>query len=181
MNESHPSTNLEQDFLTAFDRHADGLFRHCFFRISDRERAQDLVQETFTRAWQYAVKGHTIEEYAPFLYRIMHNLIVDEYRKKHPVSLDAMLETEGVDEGNFDELVVDERESTIYQIDAKDALRLLEALPETYRQVVVLRFIDGLSPQEISKMIGQSENVVSVRIHRGMQRLQRIAKERSLM
>ena len=72
----------EKLFLEAFDTHADSLFRHACFRLSDRERARDLVQDTFLKAWDYLRGGGEIQNIKSFLYRILHNLIIDEYRKK---------------------------------------------------------------------------------------------------
>jgi RNA polymerase sigma factor (sigma-70 family) len=61
-----------------------------------------------------------------------------------------------------------------FALDAKQAAQHLDELPDLYREVLVLRFIDGLGPKEIGELVEQSENVVSVRIHRGL----RLLKER---
>ena len=58
--------------------------------------------------------------------------------------------------------------------DGRGALKLLAALDEAYRVVISMRFIDGLSPKEIAHTLGLSENVVSVRIHRGIARLKEL-------
>ena len=81
----------EKDFLDAFEKYADALFRHAHFRLSDRERAYDLTQETYLKAWDYVASGGVVRHYKSFLYRILHNLIIDEYRKKRGASLDELL------------------------------------------------------------------------------------------
>jgi len=53
-------------------------------------------------------------------------------------------------------------------MDGKQAFALVATLPDVYREVLVLRFVDGLGPKEISALVEESENVVSVRIHRGL-------------
>ena len=88
------SSDTERAFIDAFEAHSDALFRHALFRISDRERAYDLTQETYLKAWDYLASGKEIQQYKSFLYRILHNLIIDEYRRKRGVSLDEMLEDE---------------------------------------------------------------------------------------
>ncbi len=88
-------------FLHAFEEYGDALFRHSMLRISDRERAIDLVHDTFTKVWTYVKNGHEIEQYRPFLYKVLNNLIIDEYRKQREQSLDALLAQEGVSEGTF--------------------------------------------------------------------------------
>src|ERR1700679_3555095 len=84
----------ERKFKNAFETYSDELFRHCAMRLSDRERAVELTQECFLRTWDYVARGGTIEKYRPFLYRVLNNLIIDEYRKHKTQSLDALLENE---------------------------------------------------------------------------------------
>lgn len=164
----------EQLFSEAFDKHSNELFRHAQLRLSNRERALELTQESFVRAWQYLQGGGYIDSYRPFLYRTLNNLIIDEYRKKKSVSLDQMMEDPETAQAVEGQLLSDDFdlfESATTRFDAKRAQKLLETLPETYRTVVVMRYIDGLSPQEIAACIGESENVVSVRIHRAIRKL----------
>lgn len=171
------STNNVSDhetrFLKAFEEYNDALFRHAFLRISNREKAIDLVHDTFTKVWSYVRDGYQIDSYRPFLYKVLNNLVIDEYRKRKELSLDAMLEAEGVDEGNFDELSENTVEALAATIDGKKAFELLEELPDQYREVIIYRFIDQLGPREISELIEESENVVSVRIHRGLKLLRK--------
>lgn len=161
----------EERFLKAFDEYGDALFRHATLRISDRERAIDVVHDTYTKVWTYIRNGHEIDQFRPFLYKVLNNLIVDEYRKKSESSLDALMEKEGIDEGTFDELSENTVESLAATIDGRKAFGLLETVPDVYREVIILRFVDGLGPKEISELIEESENVVSVRIHRGLKLL----------
>lgn len=161
----------EEQFLAAFEEYSDALFRHAYLRVSDREQAIDLVHDTFTKAWSFIRNGHEIDAYRPFLYKILNNKIVDTYRRRKESSLDAMMEGEGVDESAFAELSEDTTERIAATIDGRQAVKLLETLPDEFREVLVLRFIDGLGPKEISALTEETENVVSVRIHRGLKRL----------
>lgn len=158
-------------FLKAFDEYSDALFRHAIYRLSDRERAIELVHDTFTKAWSYIRSGHEIESYKSFLYKVLGNLIIDEYRRRRELSLDMLLAEEGTDEGSFEELHEHSIDELTFALDAKKALELLETLPVVYKEVLTLRFVDGLGPKEISMLIEESENVVSVRIHRGLKLL----------
>ena len=165
------SGNQEEQFLEAFDEYADALFRHASIRLSDRERAIDLVHDAFTKVWSYVRSGQEIDSFRPFLYKVLNNLIVDEYRKRRESSLDAILEVEGVTEGSFEELVEDSAEALAATMDGRRAFELLETLSPEYREVITLRFVDGLGPKEIAELIEESENVVSVRIHRALKTL----------
>jgi RNA polymerase sigma-70 factor (ECF subfamily) len=161
-----------KEFGEAYERYSDELFRHCSLRLSDRERALELTQEAFVRAWQYIQRGQEVRELRPFLYRTLRNLIIDEYRRHKNTSLEGMLteESESIEQL----LPVDETntlESAVARFDGVRALEHLQKLPDNYREVLVMRYVDGLSPSEIAEEIGESENAVSVRIHRGLKKL----------
>ncbi len=158
----------EQRFLKAFDEYSNALFRHAIYRLSDRERAIEIVHDTFTKVWTYIRNGHEIDAYKPFLYKVMNNLIIDEYRRRKEFSLDAILSEEGTDEGSFPELHEGSLEELTFALDAQKASLLIQELAPVYREVLTLRFVDGLGPKEISELIEESENVVSVRIHRAL-------------
>lgn len=172
--ESSRSEDREERFLKAFEEYNDALFRHASYRLSDRERAIEVVHDTFTKVWSYLRSGYEIDSYKSFLYKVLNNLIIDEYRRRKEQSLDALLEQEGVSEGSFADLQEGGLDELTFALDAERTLELLPDLPVTYREVIVMRFIDGLGPKEISDLIEESENVVSVRIHRAL----RLLKER---
>jgi RNA polymerase sigma-70 factor (ECF subfamily) len=168
-------SSQEKAFLEAFEAHSDALFRHAYFRVSDRERAYDLTQDTYLKAWDYIVQGGEVKQYKSFLYRILHNLIIDSYRKKSSRSLDELLENEATaaaTEERLSEGSVREAEERLDEeaLIVKIRERIPE-LPEHYREVLTLRFVDGFGTGEIAEMVGVSENVVSVRIHRGIAKL----------
>lgn len=162
----------EAAFGEAYERYSDELFRHCALRLSDRERAMEITQEAFLKTWQYISQGHEVREVRPFLYRTLHNLIIDEYRKAKSYSLEGMLDedTHSVE----DLLPADETntlESAIDRFEGARALAALRTLPDSYREVLVMRYVESLTPKEISEALGESENAVSVRIHRGLRKL----------
>ena len=168
--------NAQREFTQAYEEHADALFRHCFFRVSSRERALELTQEAFMKTWDAIVHGKEIQNHKAFLFRVLNNLIIDEYRKKKSASLDALLEQEGVTEGSFSDLTEGGLEDEIAKIElhmqSEQLEEALRELPDQYRSAIVLRYIDELTPKAIASILGESENVVSVRIHRGLKKLQ---------
>ena len=155
-------------FLQAYDAYADALFRHCYFRVYDRERARELMQECFMKTWEYLAKGKEVKNLRAFLYRVANNLVIDESRKKKEASLDAMAEEQGFDPPASD------RHGIADQAEVQNILTRLKELEEHYRQVITMRFIDGLSPSEIAGVLGETENAVSVRLHRGIKQLRQM-------
>ena len=161
------NTDVMEQFAKAYDELSDAIFRHCWFRIGDREKAKDLMQETFTRSWQYITQGTTVNNLKSFLYRVANNLIIDEYRKKKELSLDGLM-ADGFEPG-FNEI-----KTTEQAIDAKLALAVIDQLDEKYREAILMRYVDELSPKEIAEITGENENNISVRLHRGLKQLKEI-------
>ena len=157
----------EQSFLKLYEEFADPLFRHCYFRVSSSEVAEDLVQESFMKTWNYLTTGKTLDNPKAFLYRIAGNLVIDYYRKKKTSSLDALADT-GFDPAGDDE------ESILLFTAGNEAVAMLEQLEPDYREVLTMRFVQELSIREIAIEVGQSENAVSVRIHRAINKLKKL-------
>src|SRR3989344_5014591 len=114
----------EESFLRAYEEHHDAIFRYCYYRVYDRERAVELMQEAFTKTWERIVTGHTITHPRAFLYTTARNLIIDYVRKKKEQSLEQM------QENGFQPVA--ETGDPHAKIDAKDALQKLQQLDVTY-------------------------------------------------
>ena len=153
--------------MQAYEDFSDAIYRHCYFRVSNHDKALELMQETFTRTWQYISKGAEIRDFKPFLYRTANNLIIDHYRKKKESSLDVMLDS-GFEPG------VDEAYNISVAAEIKNISKIIDQLDEKYREVIVMRYIDSMSPKDIAKLIGETENVISFRLHRGVKKLQEL-------
>lgn len=158
---------VEKAFLELYEKCADAVFRHCYFRVHDRELAKDLSQEAFTRLWNSLVGGTKIENMKAFLFRTANNLVIDYYRKKKEASLDALAE-DGFDPASTD------HEHVADQALAREALEAVDRLEDGYREIILMRYVSDLSIGEIAEAVGESENVVSVRIHRAIKKLQKI-------
>ncbi len=165
MNDTTPQELLEK----AYEEYADALYRHCLFRISDHEKALDLVQDIFFKFWKYLEKEEKVDNSKALLYRIAHTSIIDEYRarNKSTSSLDTMLDA-GFDVGD------ESHEDLIKEMDTKRVSDLIHVLEPQYKDLLVLRYVSGLAPKEIAKATGLSENVISVRLHRGVKKLREI-------
>ena len=70
-----PTDKKEQEFLDAYKQYADSIYRHCYFRVYNKELAEDLTQETFIKTWKYIAQGKEIKNIKAFLYRVAVNLI----------------------------------------------------------------------------------------------------------
>lgn len=157
---------IENRFREAYETHADAIFRFCYFRVYERERALELMQETFMRVWQSISRGTKVENLRAFLYTTARNLVIDESRKRKTTSLNTLQES------GFDPPAVPQ--SIDVTLDAQSALKELQKLEEPYREVITLRYVEGLKPQDIARITGETSNVISVRLHRALKQLKSI-------
>jgi RNA polymerase sigma-70 factor, ECF subfamily len=153
---------------TAHHDHEKGMNTHAFFKVNSHTVGQDLVQDTFIKTWSYLVKGGKINLMRPFLYHILNQLIIDEYRRRKTLSLDTLIEEKGF-EPSFNN-----SEKILNVLDGKTALLLIKYLPVKYEKVMRMRYEKEFSLEEISIITGQSKNAVAVQIHRGLARLKKI-------
>lgn len=158
---------MEEQFLQAYDELADGIFRHCYFRIYDYERARELMQETFTRAWEYLAKGKKVQNLKAFIYKIATNIIIDETRKKKTVSLEEIIE-----QGT--EIKIADHDKIIVKAEAARFIGLMKKMKEKERNLIVMRYINNMSPKEIAENLGKTENAVSVGLNRAIKKLKNI-------
>jgi len=157
-------TERQELLIGAHHEYEKGLNAYAYFKVSDRVMSEDLVQDTFMKTWSYLVRGGEINLMRAFLYHILNNLIVDEYRKNKTTSLDALVEK------GF-EPAAPQPERFLNILDGKNLLRLIPQLPETYQKVMRMRYIQDLSLKDISLITGQSRNTVAVQAHRGLEKL----------
>jgi len=141
-----------------------GLNLYSFFKTHDRALSNDLVQDTFLKTWSYLVKGGKIDVMKAFLYHILNNLIVDEYRKHKPISLDVLIEKGYEPSAGHPGRIFD-------ILDGKAALLLIQRLPETYQKVMCMKYVQNLSLKEMSLITGQSKNAIAVQAYRGIEKL----------
>ena len=149
-------------FGELYERYVDRIYNYVFYRVGDTAEAEDLTARVFYRAL-----GH-IDEYqtrgAPFaawLYRIAHNLVANWYRDRgrhNNVRLDdvAMLAERGAGPHHLAE----QNEET------QTLLRAIRKLPAERQQLLILKFGDELSNEEIARMMGRTEGAVKSLYHR---------------
>ena len=167
-----PSSKKTQEFIRAYDEYADPVFRYCLFKLSNREIAKDLVPEPFIQTWQYLGTGRPVDTIKALFSTGSRNLIIDEYRKKKTLSLEAL------QEGGFD--AEDGRSGDII-LSAETAviLQAIEKLEPHFREVIVMRYVHDLSPKEIADILGEKANAVSVRLNRAVHKAQEILNLKS--
>ena len=162
--------NIKKIVHEAYERHADALFRYCLVNIRDREASRDIVQDTFIKTWEYLSRSEDkIDNMQAFLFRVAKNTLIDYTRKKKSGSLDELM-----DDGFEPTSSFSEKEDKERHLDARRALETISQLDIQYREVLTLRYVEDMAVKEIADLLGEKENTVSVRIHRGISLLKDI-------
>lgn len=166
---------MKEKFITIYQELCDSVFRYCYFRISDRNIALDITQETFTKYWDVMLSGQIINNDKALVFKISRNLIIDYYRKKKSVSLEALIETENGESFEEFSLIRDNGKNEIeMEIEARFLMNKIYDLPKSYQQIMYLRYIEDMDPEHIAEIMGVSVNAASVKIHRGVKELKKI-------
>ncbi len=160
-------------FGALYESHLDRIYRYVFYRVRSTAEAEDLTEQVFLKAWEaidrYEPRG---APFAAWLYRLAHNLVVDHYRGTRPTTpLDRVSEADDVGAD-----VLDTVEGRLEVDEVRAALATLNA---DYQQMIVLRFIEGLSHAEAAQIIGKSEGAARVIQHRALQALARAIERRA--
>lgn len=149
-----------------YERHRATITRYVAARIRDASDAEDLTEAIFESAWR--AMGRYREQGVPFLawlYRLAHNRVVDHYRALRPtVTLIPEVHESIEDTGTPLEL----------NIDSADLLNALHALTDDQRDVIVLRFVQGMSGREVAQAMDKREDAVRALQFRALATLRRI-------
>jgi RNA polymerase sigma-70 factor (ECF subfamily) len=148
------------------------LLRYLIHLSGNRELAEDLFQETWIRVLE---RGHQYDgkhEFSTWLYAVARNLTLDYLRKKSTVSLDGMMDGPTVDEPRAPFEPADTRPAAWEVVQQREQAERIDAalvgIPTEYREVVVLRFQDGLSLEEMVAVTGSPLGTVKSRLYRGL-------------
>lgn len=169
---------LKNQFVKLYNDESGSIYRFCLLRTSDKEVAVDIMQDTFMRAWDAVSKERgaweEIRNKRAFLFTVARNCIIDWYRKKKPLSLESLAEESGVEIETFMDATA-ERDELEMEHEARFLVERIREIDAVYQQAVYFRFVEDLGPKEIAEILGKSENVVSVRINRGVKQLRKLA------
>jgi RNA polymerase sigma-70 factor, ECF subfamily len=149
-------------FATLYERHANGVYRYALLRLSSREEAEDLTETVFLRAWQSLPAYRQDCPFAAWLYRIARNAITDHYRtRREHVSLDEVPECSASPNAGLDAEVIAMRAA-------------LASLPDEQREVLLMRFLEGFSHDEVAASLSKSAGACRVIQHRALKAIGRI-------
>ena len=152
----------DQEFQARAVACLDALYGFALSLCRNREQAEDLAQETYVRAFRAARRPAPDDNLRAWLFTILHNVWRNERRHREPVSFDSAPKLL-----RFLPTTPPRAEREIDAADARERLRhAIGELPEPYREVVMLRFGQGFSYQEIAAVLGCPAGTVMSRLAR---------------
>ena len=167
----------------AFDvlllRHKNRIYSYVFYIVKDRELAEDIFQETFVKVITTIKQGRYVEsgKFSSWITRIAHNLIIDHYRQEksenHIPNSDMnpdVFNRKELSEGTVEDSMI----SSQVRIDIR---KLVNALPDNQKEVLVMRYYQNMSFKEIADATNVSINTALGRMRYAIMNMRRMAEE----
>ena len=142
-------------FGLLYDKHVDAIYRYVYYRVRDDAEAEDLTSDVFMRALKAMPRYEPRQAFLAWLYRIARNAVIDRARRgNRQVSYEDALE-----HPTPDQIVVPD-EQVLAHSDNETLRGALAKLTPLQQEVIVLRFLEGYSTEEIAKIVGKREGTV---------------------
>ncbi|MEJ5166264.1 MAG: sigma-70 family RNA polymerase sigma factor [Thermoanaerobaculia bacterium] len=167
--------NYERDLLP----YIDSLYSTALRLVSNPQDAEDLVQETYMKAFKYFDKFKPGTNIKAWLFKILKNTFINFYRKRKKtphqvelIELEDKLEDFALSEVHDLQILKSEGDEKNFSEVDENVRKALENLPEDYRRVIIMADIEGRSYKEIAKILKLPIGTVMSRLYRGRKSLE---------
>lgn len=163
-------------FGQLYDAYMERIYRFVYFRVEDQQTAEDLTSQVFLRAWNNLDRfrlGGT--PYLAWLYTIAHNAVIDHYRTR---KVTTPLEDVRLSQPDYAEVVENDIDFAVEMSSIKSAM---QTLTDDQQQVLTLKFIEGMSNDEIARHLGKREGAVRALQMRGLRALAKQLEEKIMI
>jgi RNA polymerase sigma-70 factor (ECF subfamily) len=160
-------------FGQLYDAYMERIYRFVYFRVEDQQTAEDITSQVFLKAWSNLDRFQfSRTPYLAWLYTIAHNAVIDHYRTR---KVTTALDDVQLSQPDHSELVENEIDLTVEMKSVKTALR---SLTDDQQKVLTLKFIEGMSNNEIARHLGKREGAIRALQMRGLQALAKQLEEK---
>ncbi len=175
MAQDNNTTQYERVFEEEFLPHIDALYTFAYHLTYNEDDANDLVQDTYMKAYRFIDKYQSGTNAKAWLFKILKNAFINQYRRKskQPTQVDYEDITsyqEGEDDTNYAGYA-DLREEMFQSMMGDEVTNAINALPVKFRVAILLCDIEGFTYEEISKILDIPVNTVRTRLHRARKQL----------
>lgn len=176
------SEGQNEAFDELLSRYKEKLYNYIYMIVQNREVAEDVFQDTFTRVI-VTIKSHRYNEkgrFQGFIFRLAHNLIVDIYRQEQTAQFISPTEA-GYDIFNDKELCDQPLEDRVsYEQVLRDVRKLIHFLPENQQEIIRMRYYDDMSFKDIADKLEISINTALGRIRYAIINMRKMAAEHNI-
>jgi RNA polymerase sigma-70 factor (ECF subfamily) len=175
---THPAEPRKWDFTTGKLPYRDQLFKSALRMTRSVEDAEDLIQETYLKAYKYYERFSEGTNFKAWLFKIMKNTFINSYRKKklQPPKVDFDEIQEGLEETLMEKANASliDPESWLMSVEMDHEVReALLSLPHDYKMVVLLADLEGFAYKEIADILAVPVGTVMSRLYRGRRMLEK--------
>jgi len=160
-------------FGQLYDAYMERIYRFVYFRVEDQQTAEDITSQVFLKAWSNLDRFQfNRTPYLAWLYTIAHNAVIDHYRTR---KVNTALDDVQLSQPDHSEAVENEIDLAVEMQSVKSAL---QTLTDDQQKVLTLKFIEGMSNNEIARHLGKREGAIRALQMRGLQALARQIEEK---
>lgn len=157
-------------FGDLYELYLDEIYRYIYYRVAEPAEAEDLTEMVFLKAWEALPESsEPMDDIRAWLYRVAHNLVVDQHRTRKPT---VPLE-ESLDHGDH---ATPERAALTLDASRELALKVAQLKP-ILQQVLLCRFVSEMSHAETARTMGLREGHVRVLQYRALKEIRRLWAE----
>jgi RNA polymerase sigma-70 factor (ECF subfamily) len=163
-------------FGQLYDAYMERIYRFVYFRVEDQQTAEDITSQVFLKAWSNLDRfSFNRTPYLAWLYTIAHNAVIDHYRTR---KVTAALDDVQLSQQDHAEAVENEIDLSSEMKTIKTAL---QELTDDQQKVLTLKFIEGMSNNEIARHLGKREGAIRALQMRGLQALAKQLEEKMVI
>jgi len=160
-------------FGQLYDAYMERIYRFVYFRVEDQQTAEDITSQVFLKAWSNLDRFQfSRTPYLAWLYTIAHNAVIDHYRTR---KVTTALDDVQLSQPDHSEVVENDIDLTTEMRSVKSAL---QTLTDDQQKVLTLKFIEGMSNNEIARQLGKREGAIRALQMRGLQALAKQLEEK---
>jgi len=166
-------------FEELYDKNINDIYRFIYFKIGKKDEASDLSSLVFLKTWEHIQKNKISDNQTlrALVYKIARNVVVDYYRNRRPENLSLDDENNRID-------VVDEEYNLETEIGVKgeyeNLMVKIMGLKNEYREILIMRFVNDLSLEEIADITGKKKINIRVLLHRAIKALKEMVEEKEV-
>ncbi len=174
---------MNEAFDELLERHKDRLYMYIYHSVKNEDVANDIFQDTFVKAITTIKQGRYYENghFPAWITRIAHNLIIDYYRQIRSENLQSTDDTDANILNRKDLSDVTIEDNMITDQIHSDVRKLIRALPDSQREVLVMRYYRNMSFKEIADTTGVSINTALGRMRYAILNMRRLADEHNII